>query len=115
MQRARRSLRHVSTHSLLAYSQAEAKLLSSCTTTIERAVQLDEDNPLRALLEAKIKKMLGAPPETEPTRGETIFAASYQRTITVPGLCSARERRRYDLRTCEGNYASTCRATGRPR
>jgi hypothetical protein len=57
-------------------TEAEAKLLSSCTTAIERAVQLDEDNPLRALLEAKIKKMLGAPPETPAADAPATQAAA---------------------------------------
>ena len=57
-------------------TEAEAKLLSSCTTAIERAVQLDEDNPLRALLEAKIKKMLGAPPPETPAADAPTTEAS---------------------------------------
>ena len=37
---------------------------------------LDEDNPLRALLEAKIKKMLGAPPETPAADAPATQAAA---------------------------------------
>ena len=64
-------------------TEAEAKLLSSCTTAIERAAQLDEDNPLRALLEAKIKKMLGAPPpETPAVDAPATEASAAEPTVT---------------------------------